>query len=54
MHRAAGSVDPLIRMHDYNFSDVLKRVTAAGFERLVLRHTEHNGHHGAWIIGRRA
>jgi SAM-dependent methyltransferase len=46
-------VDALIGMHDYNFSDVLQRVTAAGFSRIVLRHTNHGEHHGAWILSRR-
>jgi SAM-dependent methyltransferase len=48
-----GPADKLIRMHDYDFSEVLRRVTAAGFERVVLRHTNHVGSHGAWIIARR-
>lgn len=46
-------VERLIVMHDYNFSDVLRVVTAAGFTRLSLRHTNHSGHHGAWILARR-
>jgi len=54
IHRQSGqAVDPLIAMHEYNFSDVLKCVMSRGFERVVLRHTAHGDHHGAWIIGRR-
>jgi SAM-dependent methyltransferase len=54
LHRRPGrAVDPLIRMHDYNFSEVMRRLTAAGFTRIVLRHTNHGGHHGAWMISRR-
>jgi SAM-dependent methyltransferase len=48
-----GAIDPLIQMHDYNLSDVLRCVTAHGFERVVLHHTNHGGYHGACIIGRR-
>jgi SAM-dependent methyltransferase len=51
--RREGPADGLIRMHDYNLSDVMRRAVAAGFGRLVLRHTNHGGHHGAWIIARR-
>jgi SAM-dependent methyltransferase len=51
---SVGAPEKLIRMYDYDFSDVLQRVTAAGFERIVLRHTDHVGHHGAWFIGRKA
>lgn len=55
VHRRLGrSADPLIRMHDYDFSEVLQRVTARGFERVVLRHTNHGGHHGVWMIARRS
>lgn len=43
----------LIRMHDYPMGDVMRLVTAAGFERVVMRHTNHDGHHGAWLISRR-
>jgi SAM-dependent methyltransferase len=55
-HRTGKSkkgVAPLIVMHDYNFSDILALVTAHGFSRLVLHHTVHGAHHGAWILGRR-
>ena len=43
----------LIRMHDYPMSDVMRLITAASFERIVMRHTNHAGHHGAWLISRR-
>ena len=46
-------VDPLIQMHDYNFSDVMRCFMSRGFSRLVLRHTDHGHHHGAWVLGRR-
>lgn len=51
--RAAGSSERLIRMHDYPMHEVMRRLTAAGFARIVTRHTDHVGHHGAWLIGRR-
>ncbi len=43
----------LIRMHDYPMSDVMRLITTAGFERVVMRHTNHAGHHGAWLISKR-
>ncbi len=54
IHRKDGwPVDPLIQMHDYNFSDVIRCFMSRGFGRLVLRHTNHGHHHGAWILARR-
>ena len=54
LHRQEGKpIDPLIAMHEYNFSDVMKRLMPRGFERIVLRHTAHGDHHGAWMLGRR-
>ncbi len=47
-------IGALIQMHTYNFSDVAKVFLAHGFSRMVLRHTDHGGHHGAWVIARRA
>jgi SAM-dependent methyltransferase len=47
-------IGALIQMHAYNFSDVMKVFVTHGFGRLVLRHTDHGGHHGAWVIARRA
>lgn len=54
-HRSAGqSAEPLIRMYDYDFNEILRRFSAHGFERVVTRHTNHGGHHGAWFISRRS
>jgi SAM-dependent methyltransferase len=54
LHRSRGKqVDPLIQMHDYNFSDVMRCFAEAGFGRVVLRHTCHGLHHGAWFIARK-
>lgn len=54
IHRQAGrNVQPLIRMHDYNFSDVMRCFMDRGMSRLVLRHTAHGEHHGAWVLARR-
>jgi SAM-dependent methyltransferase len=53
-HRQPGvSAEPLIRMYDYDFGEILKRLTAHGFGRVVTHHTQHGGHHGAWFIARR-
>lgn len=53
-HRQAGErVDQLIQMHDYNFSEVFRLLAARGFGRVVLRHTAHGRHHGAWFLARR-
>lgn len=53
VRRREGDVSALIQMHDYNFSDIVRCFTARGFSRLVLRHTDHGQHHGAWIIARK-
>lgn len=50
----AAPAERLIRMYDYDLSDVMRLVVGAGFERACLRHTDHDGHHGAWILARRA
>ncbi len=49
----AAPPERLIRMYDYNLSEVMRRVIGAGFERAALRHTDHGGHHGVWVIARR-
>lgn len=55
LHRGTGKqVDPLIQMHDYNFSDVMRCFAEAGFSRVVLHHTCHGMHHGAWFIARKS
>lgn len=48
------SRDTLIRMHDYALSDVVRLFVDAGFAELHLRHTDHGGHHGVWILARRS
>jgi SAM-dependent methyltransferase len=54
IHRQPGrNVQPLIRMHDYNFSEVMRCFMDRGMSRLVLRHTAHGEHHGAWVLARR-
>lgn len=55
LHRGEGmQVDPLIQMHDYNYSDVMRCFVEAGFDRVVLHHTYHAPHHGAWFIARKS
>ncbi len=51
--KAGKPAERLIHMYDYNFSDVLRRLAAHGFEHAVVRHTDHGGHHGAWLLARR-
>ncbi len=43
-----------IAMFDYDLGAIFAALTAAGIEATALFHTDHNGHHGAQIIGRRA
>lgn len=53
-HRQAGqSAEQLIQMYDYSFSAILKLITERGFSRIVLRHTVHGIHHGAWFLAHR-
>jgi SAM-dependent methyltransferase len=53
-HRQKGrTIDPLIQMYEYNFSDVLRTIMSRGFSRVVLHHTGHGIHHGAWILALR-
>ncbi len=47
-------IGSLIQMYAYNLNDVVRIFTERGFSRLVLRHTDHGGYKGAWIIARRA
>lgn len=55
LHRGEGKpVDPLIQMHDYNYSDVTRCFVEAGFDRVVLHPTYHAPHHGAWFIARKS
>lgn len=54
LHRGKGmQVDPLIQMHDYNYSDVMRCFAEAGFARVVMHHTYHAPHHGAWFVARK-
>lgn len=43
-----------ISMYDYELSAVLKAFTRAGFGELTLVPTDHGGHHGAIVLGRRS
>lgn len=53
-HRKPGAkADHLIQMHDYNFSDVLRCLVEHGCSRVVVRHTGHGRHHGAWFLAKR-
>jgi SAM-dependent methyltransferase len=43
-----------IRMYDYDLSQVVERLNRAGVGELTLLPTDHGGHHGAILLGRRA
>jgi SAM-dependent methyltransferase len=42
-----------IWMYDYDFSKVLRLLNLAGIEEMKLVSTDHDGHHGAIIFGRK-
>jgi SAM-dependent methyltransferase len=42
-----------ISMFDYDLGAIIQRLNAHGIDDLRLIHTNHGGHHGAHIIGRR-
>jgi SAM-dependent methyltransferase len=42
-----------ISMYDYDLGSIVERLNARGVRNLLLIHTQHGGHHGAQIIGRR-
>jgi len=42
-----------ISMFDYDLDAVAERLNRHGIERVLLIHTDHGGHHGAHVIGRR-
>jgi 2-polyprenyl-3-methyl-5-hydroxy-6-metoxy-1,4-benzoquinol methylase len=51
--RGGADVARLIQIYDYDMSALARIFTNHGFEPLRLRHTDHGGHHGAWIIARK-
>jgi len=44
----------VVSMFDYDLSQVLRLLNAAGVEELSLVSTDHGGHHGAILLGRKA
>ncbi len=42
-----------ISMYDYDLSQVLARLNRAGLEELTLVSTDHGGHHGVILLGRK-
>lgn len=40
-------------MYDYDLNQLLAMFHAAGIDRLSLQHSDHGGHHGAFILGRK-
>lgn len=49
----ARPAESLIQMHDYNLSDVIRLFVEADVHEQRLVHTDHGGHHGVWVIGRK-
>jgi len=43
-----------IRMYDYDLSQVVERLNRAGIGELALAPTDHGGHHGVILLGRKA
>jgi trans-aconitate methyltransferase len=43
----------LIQMHNYDLGALTRTCFDAGFEKLTLRYTDHGGHQGVWILGRK-
>jgi SAM-dependent methyltransferase len=44
----------LIMMYDYDLSEVVKRFNQAGVAELTLVSTDHGGHHGVILLGRKS
>lgn len=44
----------LVSMYDYDLSQVLRLLNQAGLEEVGLMSTDHGGHHGAILLGRKA
>lgn len=42
-----------VMMYDYDMNTILKCLFDRGLAELELVHTDHDGHHGCWIIGRK-
>lgn len=43
-----------IRMYDYDLSQVVERLNRAGIGELALAPTDHGGHHGVILLGKKA
>ncbi|MEM1194318.1 MAG: hypothetical protein AAGH42_13120 [Pseudomonadota bacterium] len=44
--------EKLVQMHTYDLSRILKIMNAYGYGDVFLKHENHGGFHGAWIIAR--
>lgn len=40
-------------MYDYDLNQIMAMLYQAGIERFSIQHSDHGGHHGAFIIGRK-
>lgn len=58
LSRLRGGLAPapagVVSMYDYDLSQVLRLLNAAGLEEVSLLSTDHGGHHGAVLLGRKA
>jgi SAM-dependent methyltransferase len=52
--RVANLPKGAIRMYDYDLSQVVERLNRAGVAGLTLAPTNHGGHHGVVLLGRKA
>lgn len=52
--RGEGPTHALISMYDYDLTALTQRFVEAGCRELVMRHTNHSGHHGVEIMARRS
>lgn len=44
----------LVSMYDYDLSEILRLLNQAGLEEVSILSTDHGGHHGAILLGRKA
>ncbi|WP_019830944.1 class I SAM-dependent methyltransferase [Sphingomonas sp. PR090111-T3T-6A] len=40
-------------MYDYDLNQIMAMLYRAGIERFTIQHSNHGGHHGAFVIGRK-
>jgi hypothetical protein len=40
-------------IYEYDLSEIVCRIVTNGIPALAMRHIDHQGLHGVWIVGRR-